>query len=181
MALRADAARNRERVLEAAESVFGEYGLEASVAEVARRAGVGKATVFRSYATKEDLIAAIAIERVLWVKRTVDDAIDHPDAWQAFNAVLAELAERHASDLTHAALARESDSPALAEARAAANASMRNLMERAKAQGRMRADATPEDLRVLFRGITLALDPEQRRDAAAWRRWATLITAALRA
>ena len=179
--LRADAARNRERILEAAEQVFSERGLDASVAEVARRAGVGKATVFRSYATKEDLIAAIVCERVRWVERLIDDALERPDAWEAFKDLLMDLARRHAIDLTHLeGLAHQSEAPALAEARAAANASMRRLMERAKAEGQMRADATPEDLRVLFHGVTQTLDPEDRRDVAVWTRWAVLFAAALR-
>jgi AcrR family transcriptional regulator len=179
-ALRADAARNRERILEAAEQVFSERGLDASVAEVARRAGVGKATIFRSYATKDDLIAAITYERVRWVERLVDDALEQPDAWQAFKDLLLDLASRHAIDVTHLeALARQSHSPQLAEARASTYAAMRKLMERAKAEGKMRADATPDDLRVLFHGVTLSLAVEERRDVAVWTRWAVLFAAAL--
>ncbi|MEA2660299.1 MAG: hypothetical protein QOF64_3164, partial [Candidatus Binatota bacterium] len=98
-ALRADAARNRERILVAARRVFSERGLEASVAEVAREAGVGKATVFRSYPTKEHLIAAIANDRLRWVEDLVTQALEQPDAWAAFKDLLADLAHRHATDL----------------------------------------------------------------------------------
>jgi AcrR family transcriptional regulator len=133
--LRADAARNRERILKAAEQVFSERGLDASVADIARRAGVGKATVFRSYATKEDLIAAIACERVRWVEGLIDEALEQPDAWFAFKDLLMDLARRHATDFTHLeALAHESEAPKLAAARAATNAALRKLMERAKAE-----------------------------------------------
>jgi AcrR family transcriptional regulator len=62
--LRADAARNRELRLTAAAEEFAERGLDASVADIARRAGVGKGTVFRRFATKDDLLAAIAIDRI---------------------------------------------------------------------------------------------------------------------
>ena len=58
-ALRADAARNRERIVAAAIEVFAERGLEASTAEIAARAGVGEATLFRRFPTKDDLITAI--------------------------------------------------------------------------------------------------------------------------
>jgi AcrR family transcriptional regulator len=181
-ALRADAARNRERILAAAEQVFSEHGLDASIADVARVAGVGKATVFRSYPTKDDLIAAIACDRIRWIEELVTAALEEPDAWGAFERLLADLAHRHATDLTHLqALARETDAPLVAQARAAANAALRRLMDAAKAQGAMRADATPDDIRTLFQGITHAMPPADRHDPAAWARWAQLIASALRA
>ena len=62
--LRADAVRNRAALLAAAADEFAERGLDASVADIARRAGVGKGTVFRHFATKDDLIAAIVLDRV---------------------------------------------------------------------------------------------------------------------
>lgn len=180
--LRADAARNRERILAAAREAFSEHGLEASVSEIARRAGVGKATVFRSYPAKEDLIAAIACVQVRWVEERVAEALAQPDAWAAFCDLIADLGHRHATDLTHLeALAHHSAAPALTEPRARISAALRRLMDRAKAQGAMRADATPEDVRVLFQGVTHAMSDEQRHDVAAWTRWAGLFAAALRA
>jgi AcrR family transcriptional regulator len=181
-ALRADAARNRERILAAARSVFSERGLDASVAEVAREAGVGKATVFRSYPTKEHLIAAITCDRVRWVEERVNEALERPDAWAAFENLLVDLARRHATDLTHLeALARATDAPELMAARTATNAALRRLMRKAKKQGGMRADATPEDVRTLFHGVTHAMTEEERHDIKAWERWAELFAGALRA
>jgi AcrR family transcriptional regulator len=180
--LRCDAARNRERVLAAAAEVFAEYGLEASVADVARRAGVGKATIFRSYPTKADLIGAVASEPVRWVADAAADALARPDAWVAFGELMVQIAERHAKDLLHAAaLASASGSRELDEARARARKALDALMDRAKEQGAMRADATAEDIGVLFRGVTAAMPGEQRHDAERWRRWAEMFTAALRA
>jgi AcrR family transcriptional regulator len=181
-ALRADAARNRERILVAAQQVFSERGLGASVAEVAREAGVGKATVFRSYPTKDHLIAAIACDRVRWIEDLVTRALAQPDAWAAFRDLLADLAHRHATDLTHLeALARDTDAPLLTEARRAANGALRRLMDKAKRQGAMRADATPEDIRTLFQGVTHAMTEEERHDVEGWARWAELFANALRA
>jgi AcrR family transcriptional regulator len=62
--LRADAQRNLNRVLEAATEAFAEFGADVSVDEIARRAGVGHATVFRRFPTKEALIAAVVLARV---------------------------------------------------------------------------------------------------------------------
>lgn len=61
---RSDAQRNRQRLLAAATDVFAEHGLEASVGEIAERAGVGRGTLFRNFPTKQDLIAAIVVERM---------------------------------------------------------------------------------------------------------------------
>jgi AcrR family transcriptional regulator len=179
--LRRDAARNRERVLAAAAHVFAEQGLEASVAEVARRAEVGKATIFRSYPTKEDLIGAVAAEPVRWVAEAAADALARPDAWAAFADLIVRIAERHATDLVHAAaLASASGSRELDEARARARDALDALMDRAKEQGAMRADARAEDVGVLFKGVTAAMPDEQRHDVERWRRWAAMFTAALR-
>ena len=60
--LRADAERNRRRLLEAAQTLFRERGLEVSVSEIAEAAGMGRATLFRNFASKEDLIAAIVAD-----------------------------------------------------------------------------------------------------------------------
>ena len=59
--LRADAERNRERVLSAAREVFAEQGLDASTNEIARRAGVGVATLFRRFPTRDDLVATFTV------------------------------------------------------------------------------------------------------------------------
>jgi AcrR family transcriptional regulator len=91
--LRADARRNRARVLVAAEAVFADKGPSASTEEVARRAGVAIGTVFRHFPTKEDLIQAVFADRV---QRLVDEAdalstLDDPGA--AFFAFFTHLTE----------------------------------------------------------------------------------------
>ncbi|MFF5084982.1 TetR/AcrR family transcriptional regulator [Actinoplanes sp. NPDC000266] len=62
--LRADAARNRASLLAAATEEFAAHGLDASVADIARRAGIGKGTVFRHFPTKDDLLAAVVLDRI---------------------------------------------------------------------------------------------------------------------
>jgi AcrR family transcriptional regulator len=68
--MRADAARNRARVLEVAYDTFAAEGLAVPIDEIARRAGVGAGTVYRHFPTKEDLFRAVVVDRI---KRTVDD------------------------------------------------------------------------------------------------------------
>ena len=62
--LRADAERNRRRLLDAATEIFCERGLDVGVGEIAERAGVGRGTLFRNFPSKEHLIAAIVVERM---------------------------------------------------------------------------------------------------------------------
>lgn len=88
--LRADAARNRARILDAAESVFSERGPGASTEEVARRAGVAIGTVFRHFPTKKDLLAAI-MKRLL--ARLVAEAGEH-DLFTFFTHMVAQAAAR---------------------------------------------------------------------------------------
>ena len=179
---RADAIRNRERVVAAATAVFAERGVEASVPEVAARAGVGKATVYRSFPTKEHLIAAVAIERLADLERGARARLEAPDAWAAFAELLDEAAEKQCRDRTLLeALAAGVASDLLADARASMWLAVGRLMERAKAQGRMRADVTPAELRVLWAGAARVLAADGVDDPAEWRRYAALVLSALRA
>jgi AcrR family transcriptional regulator len=78
--LRADAQRNLERILVAAREAFAEGGLDVGVEEIARRAGVGKATFFRRFPTKEALVVAVYDGFVVEVEEAVDRALaEHPD------------------------------------------------------------------------------------------------------
>ena len=95
---RADAVRNRARVVAAAAEAFAEHGLEASVPDIAARAGVGKATVYRSFPTKEHLVAAVVIERMAAFEERVRAALATDDAWRALVALLEEHAEVLARD-----------------------------------------------------------------------------------
>lgn len=178
--LRADAARNRLRVVEAAEAVFAELGVEASVDDVAARAGVGRATIYRSFPTKDHLVAGVAIERMRRFEREVTEALDEPDAGAAFRGVLLGIAESHPKDRVMLEALHLSDAiPELAAARASASATLDRLIARAKRQGRVRRDATADDVRALFGGLTHSLTPEQQRDPRVWRRYANLIADAL--
>lgn len=179
---RADALRNHERVLTAAGEVLAERGLEAGVEEVAARAGVGKATVYRSFPTKELLVAAVACERLRWLEGLTADAARSDDPWAAFGELLRTMAEAKAGNrIFSSILASVGELPEVLEARAAAAAAMDCLMRRAQAQGAMRSDATPREVHVLFAGVARMLAEEGESDPVVWRRHADLIVAALRA
>ena len=97
--LRADAERNRRRLLDAAEAMFSERGLDVGVAEIAARAGVGRGTLFRNFATKDDLIAAIVGERMARGDRPRSRSCSSADdPGQALFEFLAEIVGRQQTD-----------------------------------------------------------------------------------
>ena len=178
---RADALRNRNAVLQAAVATFAEKGLEASIPEIAARAGVGKATVYRSFPSKEHLVAAVACERLDWIAETARAAADDPDAGAAFARVVVAIAERQASDsAVVGALAAAISLPDLDAARDAAHAALEALMVRARAAGAVRSDATYDELCVLLTGVVHVLRERRERDPAVCRRFGQLVIDALR-
>ena len=96
---RADAERNRRRLLDAAAELFGERGLDVGVAEIAQRAGVGRATLFRNFPTKEDLIAAIVVDAMSDAAGLGHALLEAPAAGQALFTFLEAAAPRIGLDL----------------------------------------------------------------------------------
>lgn len=172
---RADARRNHERVVAAALEVFAERGLEATVPEVAARAGVGKATVYRSFPAKDDLIAAVARHEITWLTRRIAAAPTDGDAFTTLQALFGDIAEHVAgnrvlAEILPTAPLREGDAPDHVE----------RLLATARDQGTVRPDATVQDIKVLISGCSRALTDLGVHDPAQWRRYATLALNALR-
>src|SRR5713101_259096 len=91
--LRRDAERNRQRILTAASEVFNERGLEVSLDEIARCAGVGVGTVYRRFRTKEELVEALFTERIDSVAAIADEALQAPDPWSGLVSFMEQLTE----------------------------------------------------------------------------------------
>ena len=179
---RADAVRNQERVVDAARELFALHGLEIGMDEIAARAGVGKATIYRSYPTKDHLIVAVAGDRLGWFAQRARQGCETDDPWQAFCDLIVDGADIQAADRAMAdVLASSLNVPAAQDARREVQAAFTALMAAAHAQGPMRADARPEDVRIFFAGTAAALQPEERHDPAVWRRYALMFIQAMRA
>jgi AcrR family transcriptional regulator len=150
-ALRADAARNRLRILAAASAVFAERGLDASTAEIARRAGVGEATLFRRFPSKDDLIVAILAEHMDGVIAAAEGCLAEPDPWRAVEHFFEAMVEQQVHD--RGALDAIKDecmaSPALAGRRKRIMELMTRLLRRAQVAGVVRDDITAPDLGML--------------------------------
>lgn len=97
-ALRADAERNRRRILDAARKVFADEGLGVGVDAVARTAGVGVGTLYRRFPTKHDLLAAVIEDGVTRLADEVEQVESLEDPWQAFEATVRAFAETIARD-----------------------------------------------------------------------------------
>ena len=156
--MRADARRNRERVLIAAEAVFAEAGLKAQVEEVARRAGVGVGTVCRHFPTKQDLVEAVLAARYESLLAEAEAAVAQPDAGAAFEDFVYRLAD---FQTRHRALAETMataiDLPSSAEpTRLALRRAIATLVANAQAAGTVRSDVGPADITLLFSGVAHA-------------------------
>ncbi|GHD29109.1 hypothetical protein GCM10010313_70550 [Streptomyces violarus] len=96
--MRSDAERNRERIIAAARTVCGRDGLNASMPSVAREAGVGIATIFRRFPTKEELVAAVFSDRMDVYADAVAEALDDPDPWNGFAGFIETVCATQAAD-----------------------------------------------------------------------------------
>jgi AcrR family transcriptional regulator len=152
---RADAQRNRVRVLDAAEALFARSGSGVPVEEIARQAGVGVGTVCRNFPTKQDLLDAVLVRMFEDLVATVRAALALDDPGAGFEAYVRELSElqvRHRALGQH--MARQLEWPASAMAlRSELRASVTTLLKRAQDAGAVRGDISPADLSVLFAGI----------------------------
>jgi AcrR family transcriptional regulator len=182
--LRADARRNRERVLVAAREVFAEQGHEAQMDDVARRAMVGVGTVYRPFPTKDKLIDAIAAEAFL---RLVDVATRQlerdDDPWDALVTTLWAGAEILAGDRVVSEILAETNGPVTVDldAQRLMSEAMDALIRRAQAAGALRADVVLDDIPMLMCGIGTAANCKPHVIPDAWRRHLAIVIDGLRA
>jgi AcrR family transcriptional regulator len=176
--LRADARRNRERIVKAATAVFAHQGVDAQMDDVARRAKVGVGTVYRHFPTKEALLEALVRDRFEEIAGYALEALQRDDAWEGFCELVWRAAERNAPDRGFCELVSASDQSAVVEECGLAR-STQELMDRARAQGTLRADATQADVPLIMIGAGSIMRTIPESDA--WRRFVTLMLDGLRA
>jgi len=174
--LRADAERNRVALLTAAREVFGQHGLDASLDEIARRAGVGNATLYRRFPTRRDLIAEVFAGQMSEYVTLADLAMHEPDPWGAFVGYLTRLFELQAADRGLSELLVTTtfdDDERLAVLRTAAQRGATEVIERAQAAGVLRADFTRRDISLLMRANAGVMQGSS--DPHAWQRQLVLL------
>lgn len=181
--LRADAKRNYDLLVAAADAAFTEHGATASLEDIARRAGVGIGTLYRHFPTRDALLAAVLDEGTAAIVARATELLDAPspslglaqwlEALVGYNTMYRGLAEAVASGYfakKTAPMCRGCD--AIAAAGAA-------LVRRAQEAGELRADAVPSD--VVMAGQAAAWVFEQTKDPEAPKRLLATLLAGLRA
>lgn len=149
---RADAQRNHERLIDAAVTVFAEQGLDVAVAEVARRAGVGTATLFRNFPTKDDLVRAVIEARMTELLEVGRRALEAEDPAAGFEQFLSDVADLQVRDrgFFEAIHSRLIDEPELMQCKMQMSGIGEQILKRAQAAGAVRTDVGPEDLRFII-------------------------------
>ncbi|QOV33534.1 TetR/AcrR family transcriptional regulator [Streptomyces ferrugineus] len=170
--LRADAERNRCRILAAARRLYATEGLGVSMASVAREAGVGKATLGRRFATREELVNAVFADRMDAYADAVAEALADPDPWHGFISYLQAVCAMQAADRGFADVLTMSfpTAKALEARRAEAYERLLELITRAKDTGHLREDFTHQDVVILLIANAGVVTAAGEDAPDAWRR-----------
>jgi len=179
--LRADARRNREKILAAARAVFAEQGVDAQMDDVARQADVGVGTVYRHFPTKEALLNALTDELFAVIAVHTRTLLTLEDPWEAFTRALWFGAEKTAGDraFTEIMAAQQKWPARTCPGKEDLLITVGALMERCKAAGTMRQDAMVEDIGLLMCGVGSASQMEHPVPDA-WRRHLAIMLDGLR-
>jgi AcrR family transcriptional regulator len=181
--LRADAARNLELILEAAEAAFAEKGHEACVADIAARAGVGQGTIFRRFETKDDLIAAVFERKMEKIVAVAESAARKRRAWDGLMEFMAVATQLHVKDrgFFQSMAQQLMEKQHLIELKLRVKDAVGGLVERAKAEGDLRADITIEDIPAFCCAAAQAATMGPSAGPRASKRYLAVITDGMRA
>jgi len=181
--MRADARRNREHILEAARAAFAEYGSGVQIDEIARRAGLGVGTLYRHFATKDELFRALAGEHFAALADRAEAAREAEGSpWERLCALLHDSARQVEGDAAMAQIMAER--PELMEC---ANAEKSRLLAATAAiiaagvaAGELRPDASVDDIPAIMCGVGQVMTTAPWRPGAGWERFLTIALDGLR-
>jgi AcrR family transcriptional regulator len=181
--LRSDALDNRERILDAARAVFATEGLHVPMREIARRAGVGPATLYRRFPTKEMLATEAFMDQMRACEVIVEEGLADPDPWHGFCLVIERTCELHARDrgFTAAFMSAFPNAMDFAASREYTLNVIAELARRAKAAGHLRPDFVLDDLILVLMANDGIHTTSPAGRVAASRRFAALAIQAFRA
>ena len=181
--LRRDAALNRERILTAAQEIFSEQGLNAPIEDVAKRAGVGVATLYRRFPTRPELIACAFASKMQDYADATDDALAYDDAWEGFCWYVERVCQMQADDhgFTDVLTLTFPMSPEFQDINDRVFRRFATLVKRAKTTGRLRKDFTTEDLPLILMANAGVIGATAQAAPDAWRRVVAVILHGLEA
>lgn len=180
---RRDAQRNRDRIVVSARILFAREGIDASVEEITRHAGVGMGTLYRHFATKEELVDAVLEDALSDFVALAERALAEEDAWTGFKFFLEQAVGLHAANrcLKDVVATREHGLRRVRAMRARTRPLLRRLIERAQADGALRPDFTVEDIPLLFWTSGRVIEITSTVAPDYWRRYLGLVLDGLRA
>jgi AcrR family transcriptional regulator len=175
--LRRDAQRNRERILAAAKQLFAERGIDATLDDVAARAGVGVGTVYRRYPNKDALLDELYEEGIIEFVTLAEESLANPDAWQALIGFIERIEEGFAANRALEQLVMRSTRvrERRAHAREQLMAPIAAVIERAKADGRLRSDFEAGDIAMIHTMLSAVVRETHDTSPDLWRRYLGLI------
>ncbi|MFF3501497.1 TetR/AcrR family transcriptional regulator [Streptomyces sp. NPDC003247] len=181
--VRSDARDNRARILDAARTVFGEEGLSAPMREVARHAGIGPATLYRHFPTKQVLIAETFAEQRRACAAAVHDALTDTDPWHGFRSLVERICELHAHSrgFADAFMTAFPGAMDLAADRERTLRAVAELARRAQKAGRLRPGFVVDDLVLMLMAHRGLRDTPPAARVTASRRFAAYVIEAFRA
>jgi AcrR family transcriptional regulator len=180
--LRQDAARNRERLVAAAREVFGRKGLDASLEEIAREAGVAIGTLYNRFPTRGELVDAALGPLAEQGAEIASRAAGMSDPWEGFRLFMEGTCELLAGDRGYADVNRSRipGTPVIDAARERTWALKAAIVARAKDAGVLRADVESSDLVVLIWGVAATADATRDAAPEVWRRHLAILLDGLR-
>ncbi|MDQ0578768.1 TetR/AcrR family transcriptional regulator [Streptomyces rishiriensis] len=181
--VRSDARDNRARILDAARAVFGEEGLGAPMREVARHAGVGPATLYRHFPTKQALISETFAEQRRACHAAVRDALTDTDPWRGFRGLVERICELHAHSrgFADAFMTAFPEAMDFAADRERTLHAVAELARRAQETGRLRPGFVVDDLILMLMAHRGVQDAPRAARVTASRRFAAYVIEAFRA
>ncbi|MER6812559.1 helix-turn-helix domain-containing protein [Spirillospora sp. NPDC000708] len=181
--LRSDARDNRERILDVAREAFAAEGLDVPIREIARRAHVGPATLYRHFPTKEALLAAAFADQMAVCIAVVEEGLAAGDPWAGFRTVVERLMEVHSLDrgFAHALISQYPRVFDFAEGRERTLRGLGELVRRAKEAGALREDIVLEDIVLALMANEGIRAGSRAARVAASRRFAALMIQSFRA
>lgn len=174
--LRRDAEANRRQILEAAGQLMAVRGLATPLEDIAAEAGVGIATLYRRFPTRDDLIAALFEERLATYLSDLEKAAAMPDGWDGLVWFLKEASGRQIADRALSELVEhDTGQEAIRRIRDRIRPLAQSVVRRAKATGRLRSDFTVADLFVVQQMLVAVGARTFAIEAGAWERYLTIL------
>jgi AcrR family transcriptional regulator len=168
--------------VQAAQAAFAERGLDVPLEDVAEQAGVGIATLYRRFPTRDDLVAACFEGRLAEYARAAEEALDAPDGWTGFRTYVERTCAMQAADrgLKDVLTRTFPNARALEANRSRGFELFLRLIDRAKAEGTLRSDFVPEDHVLVLMGNAGVVQGTGNEAPDAWRRYVALMLDGLR-